>query len=664
VAIPRDDDDITPGGAAPRILPAELVTLLNSRTKNIGTTAAPNIVSAAQDPWQLYQVLNYYGALEATNTTNLFQMTVGLNGKVGISDWTWESYYARGTTKTNAEIPMPSLQRYQLLAAAPNFGRNANLVGPANPGGRGYSLRCTSGLPVFQDFEPSADCMKSLEIRGKQLTNLDQDVFEANMQGRAFELPAGEARFAAGVAYRKNEFRFDPSFPVEAALDNPIGLFASNSTSGSTNVKELYGELLAPVVKGVELELGYRLSDFNTAGTESTYKALFTWKALEQVSFRGGYQVATRAPNTAELFAGDRLEVVTFPGVEPCSAATDHLWGNRAENPNRLQVQAICRAMVNVARGAPLTDTTSLYDTQTFNTGVTVNGRLMGPGANGFTRQNPPYFPLEIETEKGNPDVAPETAKTWTLGTVITEPFGLDGLTMTVDAYQIRIKDTISRLGSFTAYYNCLNANGTSNPTYDFNNSYCQLIDRNGLTADRENVDSLFLNLGKLHTRGIDVAVGWRGPLGPGTLTANTTLNYLNQFKYQPDPTAPFRNAKGTLDQGGQFDFRLLSHVGYSLNQFNFGLQWRFLPSVENSAKALLPTTTVKGTGAYSQFGVTAGWDLGSVKLRGGIDNLLNRRPSIVGANPTAGDSNSDQTNLSFYDGLGRRFFLGAQLSL
>jgi outer membrane receptor for ferrienterochelin and colicin len=177
-------------------------------------------------------------------------------------------------------------------------------------------------------------------------------------------------------------------------------------------------------------------------------------------------------------------------------------------------------------------------------------------------------------------------------------------------------------------------------------------------------VDSLFLNLGKLHTRGIDVAVGWRGPLGPGTLTANTTLNYLNQFKYQPDPTAPFRNAKGTLDQGGQFDFRLLSHVGYSLNQFNFGLQWRFLPSVENSAKALLPTTTVKGTGAYSQFGVTAGWDLGSVKLRGGIDNLLNRRPSIVGANPTAGDSNSDQTNLSFYDGLGRRFFLGAQLSL
>ena len=516
VSIPRDDiihtgtvaggPTVAANTAVKRTLPSELVTLLNSRTRVV----AGNTISAANEAWQLYQVPQYFGALEATNTSNVWQMLVGLNGKVGISDWTWESYYATGTTKTDAEIPMPSLQRYQLLAAAPNFGANAlgtaAIIGPASPGGRGYSLSCTSGLPVFNEFTPSADCMKSMEIRGKQLTMVDQDVFEANMQGRGFDLPAGEARFALGVAYRKNSFRFDPSYPVEAVLDNPIGLFASNATKGSTNVKEIYGELLAPVLPGLDLELGYRLSDFNTAGTESTWKALFTWKALDSVSFRGGYQVATRAPNTAELFAGDRLEVVGFPGVDPCSAATDHLWGNRAENTNRARVQAVCRAWVNQARGVALTDTTSLYDTQTFNTGVIVNGRLMGAGANGFTRQNPPYFPLEIETEKGNPNLSPETAKTITLGTIITEPFGLTGLTATIDAYQIRIKDTISRLSSFTAYYNCLNANGTSNPTYDFNNSYCQLIDRNGTTGDRENVDSLFLNLGKLNTRGIDVA--------------------------------------------------------------------------------------------------------------------------------------------------------------
>lgn len=675
VTVPRDDiihtgtvaggPTVAANTSVKRTLPAELVTLLNSRVRNIGTAAAPNLISAANESWTLYQVPQYFGALEATNTSNVWQMLVGLNGKMGIRDWTWETYYARGTTKTDTEIPMPSLQRYQLLVSAPNFGANLkNLAGPAVPGGRGYSLNCTSGLPIFNEFTPSADCLTSMTIRGKQLTLVDQDVFEANMQGHGFDLPAGEARFALGVAYRKNDFRYDTSYPVEEVLDNPIGLFASNATQGSTNVKEIYGELLAPVLPGLDLELGYRLSDFNTAGTESTWKALFTWKALDSVSFRGGYQVATRAPNTAELFAGARLEVVNFPGVDPCSAATDHKWGNRAENPNRAKVQAICRAMVNQARieagqNVALTATDTLYDTQTFNTNVSVNGRLLGPGANGFSRQNPPYFALEIETEMGNPNLKPETAKTITLGTVITDPFGLRGLTATVDAYQIRIKDTISRLSSFTAYYNCLNANGTSNPNYDFSNTYCQLIDRNGTTGDRANVDSLYLNLGKLNTRGIDLSLNWRGDVGPGTLSVGTAINYLLQYKYQPDSTAPFRSAKGTLDQGGQFDYRALTTVGYSLGAFDVGLQWRFLPPVEAADKALQPDTKVTGTGSYSVFNLTGGYDLGIVKLRAGIDNVLNRRLPIVGANWAAGDSNSNQTNLNFYDGLGRRFFVG-----
>lgn len=641
VSIPRDG----------RALPAELNTLLDSR---------PN--PAAN--WQLYQVPNYYGALEATNTTNLWQMMAGLNGKMGIKDWTWEAYYARGETKTDAEIPMPSLQRYQAIAAAPNFGRGlVNYAGNANPLGRGYSLTCTSGLPVFEDFELSADCKQSMEIRGKQLTNLEQDVFEANMQGAAFDLPAGEARFAAGVAYRKNEFRFDPSYPVEMIYDNPIGLFASNKTEGETNVKEIYGELLAPIIGGLELELGYRFSDFNTAGGESTWKALFTWRAMESLTFRGGYQFATRAPNTAELFAGNRLEVVTFPGVDPCSAATDHLWGNRAENPDRLQVQAVCRAIVNKARGLPAGDTTSLYDTQTFNTGVTVNGRLMGPGVNGFTRQNPPYFPLEIEIEKGNPNLDPEAASTWTIGAVVTEPFGWSNLTFTLDAYQIEITDQIARLSSFAAYFNCLNANGESNSSYDPNNEYCVLIGRNGTTGDREQTDSLYLNLGDLETSGIDFSLSWSSDLGPGTFRFDTAVNYLLKYEYQPFAGAPFNDAKGTLDQGGQFDYSVLTNFGYRWDAFSVGLEWRHLPSVDSVDKSLLGgNTTVTGAGSYDLFNLSAGWDLGKVRLRAGIDNIFDKDPLIVGANPGI-DTNSNQTNLSYYDGLGRRYYVGAKVS-
>ena len=184
VSIPRDDivhtgtvaggPTVAANTTVRRTLPSELTTLLNSRTRTVNG----NPISAANENWQLYQVPQYFGALEATNTSNVWQMLVGLNGKLGVSDWTYETYFARGTTKTDAEIPMPSLQRYQLLAAAPNFGANATgtaaIIGPASPGGRGYSLTCTSGLPIFNEFTPSADCIKSMEIRGKQLTLVDR----------------------------------------------------------------------------------------------------------------------------------------------------------------------------------------------------------------------------------------------------------------------------------------------------------------------------------------------------------------------------------------------------------------------------------------------------------------------------------------------------------
>jgi outer membrane receptor protein involved in Fe transport len=80
---------------------------------------------------------------------------------------------------------------------------------------------------------------------------------------------------------------------------------------------------------------------------------------------------------------------------------------------------------------------------------------------------------------------------------------------------------------------------------------------------------------------------------------------------------------------------------------------------IDPADKALLPATTVGG-GCVQRVQPDGGWDL-SVKLRAGIDNVLNRRLPIVGENLAVGDTNSNQTNLNYYDGLGRRFFIGAK---
>ena len=73
-------------------------------------------------------------------------------------------------------------------------------------------------------------------------------------------------------------------------------------------MKEGYAELLVPVladipgIKRLNLELGYRFSDYDSAGSVDTYKALVDWTIVDSVRFRGGYQRANRAPNIGELF--------------------------------------------------------------------------------------------------------------------------------------------------------------------------------------------------------------------------------------------------------------------------------------------------------------------------------------------------------------------------
>lgn len=627
-----------------RALPAALNTLLDSR---------PNPTA----PWALFQVLEYNGPIEPVNTNDVWQMMVGLQGELFDGDWTWEAYGSRGDTRIWAEnFHNPSLQRYQDMVYGANFGKGR--VTRAD-GGRGYALTCTTGLPVFTDFEPSQDCIDSIDTRLVNRSNLTQEILEANLQGGLMELPAGEVRFAAGATYRGNTFQFMPGNPSSQLRDNPIGVFASAATGGKISVSEYYGELLVPVVgetnipfvRNIDLELGYRYSDFSTAGGQDTYKAMFTWGATDTVSLRGGFQLATRAPNIAELFTAPTQEVVGWPQQDTCSVTTLAPWGNVPSNPNRQKVQDLCRAIIG--------NNTSQFDTQTFSiTGI--------PGPSGFHRQNPPFFPLEIALRQGNPNVAPEEGKTFTLGAVISEPFGWENLNITADLYRIEITDAISPLNVATVYDGCFNANGSSNPTYSVTNSWCQMIRRNPVTGDREEVDTPFFNLGTLETQGLDLSINWAKDIGPGLFSINSTINYLDNFEYQLAPGSAVVDATGTLDQGGLFDYQAFTRFGYAWENLSLGLTWRHMSDAGSIASATLPTTTIQGPGAYDMFNLNASYNYDKYTIRVGIDNLFEADPELTQSNPLGsggGDTDSDVTNAGIYDLLGRRWYVGVKAS-
>jgi outer membrane receptor protein involved in Fe transport len=58
-------------------------------------------------------------------------------------------------------------------------------------------------------------------------------------------------------------------------------------------------------------------------------------------------------------------------------------------------------------------------------------------------------------------------------------------------------------------------------------------------------------------------------------------------------------------------------------------------------------------------FNLYGSYDWSRYTVRFGVDNLLDEDPRIIGANPAAGDTNSDLTLPALYDVVGQRYYLG-----
>lgn len=613
-------------------IPAALQQLLDSRPN-------PNAT------WQLNRGLDFLGQFGPSNSSDVYQITTGLEGTIDSLDWTWEVFYSSGETNaTNIYRALPSVQRYKALVASPEFGRGQTIVGTSD-----YRMSCTTGLPMFYGTtaDVSKDCIDAITGYFKSLTSLTQDIVEANMQGRLMDLPAGEARFAAGVSKRRNSFSYQPANPAATYLDNPMGLFVSNPTEGSTEVKEIYGELLVPVIDSVDLELGYRLSDYDTkAGKVGTWKALLSWEVNDWMRLRGGFQVANRAPNTAELYLAETTTFErTFASGDPCQVTTTAAgWGNTPDNPNRLKVQELCAALIgsyDTDFGAPGSD-----EANNFGAGNTQTGGINAVNI-------------------GNPNLDAERGETWTLGAVLQEPLGIEGLSVSLDYYNIKITDAIGAFSGYEIYQNCFNANGLSNPGMTINDpgGFCALIDRAD-TGGLGTVRVTYLNTGIIETSGTDVAANYRFdvPWG-GNAYVNGSVSFLHEFVTQSTPTSPRIEYRDTMGQNGQFKYRVNTTIGYNFADIDagIGLRMRYLPGIKDATAAVSPNPINLPVDDYANFDLFGSITLfDRYQIRGGIDNLFDTEPNVVGATPT--DSNSNSTVPGYYDVLGRRYYLGVKV--
>ncbi len=632
-------------------VPAALATILNSR-------ANPTA------PWSYGGYASYAGPQNQEENTKVSQFLVGLSGDIPGSDLNWEVTAQRGKTDIADRNTGGSIlfSRLQELLSAPYYGQNyvSKVTG---------NKVCTSGiLPFGEDNSAtqlnnpntgdvvvgghtfsrtvSQDCLNYLAALTTNLTSLEQDVVEANVQGGLFQLPAGQMRFAAGADFRRNTFSFSPDTIFQPKADTSADIvtqFGQLATNGSTNVYEGYGELLIPLLKDMpfinrlEADVAARYSDYEQAGGVWAYKADGNWKVTEDFSFRGGYQRAVRAPNVSELFGplnpgnGQGGPLAT----DPCVTNVALPYGNNsALNSNYQKVQSLCTALL------------ARY-------GASYNGANYAGAGGGFN-----YLP---GTYQGNPNLHPETADTFTFGAVFRPTWNLPldtRVSLSMDYYNINLKGTISYLTPVQTYQLCFNANGASNPTYSATSPYCAAIVRAPGNGFPTNVASVFTNLGGTKTDGIDTQIDLASRVGPGALGINTVISYLRNFKQQTSPDAPFVQYVNTTDAASRtyFRWRANTDVSYTVGPGSIGLRWHFFGAIKDSSYATNPATTIQGVGAYSSFDLYGNYQVTrQLQLRAGIDNLFNRQPPSEGIGPNGVATGT--TLPLYYDVLGRRYY-------
>lgn len=414
---------------------------------------------------------------------------------------------------------------------------------------------------------------------------------------------------------------------------------------GEFEMREAFAEFSVPLIEGlpfahsVNLEAGYRHTEFEAAGVKSdygSYKFGGDWSPIEDLRVRVMYQRATRAPNIGELF-NPQVTGLGNLAVDPCQGA-----------------------LINAAAA---------------NTAGTLSNlcRLTGvpTGAIGFVGA-PNSGQINLLTG-GNPNLGPEEADTWTIGAV-WQPSFVPSLRLSLDYYDIKIDKTVNSPAAADIMDGCYST--ARNPNLTFN-EFCQLIGRNTANGSLNGVESkgvalLSSNLGNERVSGFDLAANYRVELSDygfgevGRIDLSLNGNIVTKNEAQATPNSINRDCNGYYSPScgePRLKQRWTTRATWSLGDYAASLQWRHLQGADvepGTGNWYAPYAKI---GAYDYFDLTARWDITeTVRLTATVNNLLDEAPPEVGSNIGTTAANNGNTFPQTYDAIGRYYTFGLRL--
>ena len=536
-----------------------------------------------------------------TDSGNL-QALVGLRGSIA-QRFAWDASFSDGRVRETFRV-----------RNALNFTHAEQEVGQVPCTAADVARGCVAG-DMFGPSSLSPAALDYLRYTSVSHAVFTQRAFESSITGDLFDLPYGPAAGALGTAWRRLSGRFDPD-SVTLAGDQQGADTAP--TAGSYDAKELFAELKLPLlarlpgIRELDATFATRYAHYSNAGGHVTWKAAVDWKVNDDVRFRTSHSTGLRAPSISELFLGKTSVSAAFN--DPCDATA----GQRS-NP---VVAANC-----AAAGVP---SNYAQPTNNYNT-------LLG----------------------GNAKLRPETSSNWNIGMVVT-PTTIPGLAVTVDYWNIHLRDAIGALNPTTILQTCYASPGSSDPL-------CGLIGPRGtILGNLTTLTDLEANQGRIRTDGLDLNAAYTFPLraiapgAPGkiTLQANGTLTFNN--RQQLTAGGPEVQLAGTVDQptsstnpGAIPRIRYGTSVEWANDANSVRLGTRYIGPVH----ALGQDRSIANnrTAAITYTDLAATWKTGPLLFVAGVDNLFNRRPPFY-------DDGTVNTSEYTYDLQGRFFYLKAKV--
>ena len=277
----------------------------------------------------------------------------------------------------------------------------------------------------------------------------------------------------------------------------------------------------------------------------------------------------------------------------------------------------------------------------------------LSSGVNPNTGNNEAFFSYV----SGNPNLTPEKATTWSGGVVLTPGFA-PGFTLSVDYYNINLKDVIATISQPEVLDRCEAGDA----------SFCALIDFSGPNGSIVQVSRFPQNLASLKASGLDFQADYSMPLGAGDLGLRVVGNYIfNLSQDQLGKTIKYAGAlSGDNGVSGVPKARFTASATYSEGPLSVTAQSRFFGAgklVYNWGPKDVDNNKVN---ARAYLDLRGSYQLtDNVQFFATVDNLLNKAPANVARGPSQGQNTYYFTGIrgDLHDALGRSYRIGARLN-